>query len=275
MDRLAFVLGHILHRFQDFDFSMDTFDDRLLLQKFIYLLQAHGIYLGYDYSWYLRGPYCSTLATAGFMLDGFYDMMPDGKQDKTEGFANNVVRKRFEKFTKFIKGKERNVNFLEAAASLHFLLNTGMASNHTEAVDTVITKMERGYEYSNTPQEDRVGREYVENVLGYMVGQGLMGSDWAARRDVVPVEQVRLGVGNPQKPVDLAGLPRGMDQRHVDKAFYCMLKDAMCVGEDNVELVGQNVFRPDEERPVADNYIMNDDAVFGIRRKCGIGIPTR
>lgn len=275
MDRLAFVLGHILHRFPEFDFSMDTFDDRLRLQKFVYLLQAHGVYLGYDYSWYLRGPYCSTLAAAGFMLDGFYDMMPDGKPDKAEGFANSVVRERFERFTKFIKDREQDVNFLEAAASLHFLLSTGKASDHADAVDRVIKKMESGYDRSGTPQKDRVGREYVESVLNDMVGQGLIGSDWDVRRDVVHVEPVRLDVGNRQKPVELAGLPRGMGQRHIDKAFYYMLKDASCVGEDNVELVGQNVFRPNEERPVADNYIMNDDAVFNIRRKCSIGIPAR
>ena len=138
MERQPFVLGFILRKFPEFIFTMDNFDDRLRLQKFIYLLQAHDVYLGYDYTWYLRGPYCTTLATAGFALDDIYDRI-QGDTKKTR-FVSQTIQKRFDKFTRFIRGKERNTRFLEAAASLHFLLKTQQISEE-KAVDRVIKKM--------------------------------------------------------------------------------------------------------------------------------------
>ena len=141
MDRQPFVLGFILRKFPEFGFSMDTFDDRLRLQKFIYLLQAHGIYLGYDYSWYLRGPYCSSLATDGFILDDIYtDMVRESGTDKT-AFANRFTQKRFERFVKFVSGHETETQFLEAAASLHYQLAVNPDAGVDEAVRVVADKM--------------------------------------------------------------------------------------------------------------------------------------
>jgi hypothetical protein len=44
------------------------FDDRLILQKTVYLLQAAGVRLGYSFSWYHRGPYSSTLTRDAFAI---------------------------------------------------------------------------------------------------------------------------------------------------------------------------------------------------------------
>ena len=41
--------------------SKETFDDRLVCQKKIYLLQSLGTDLGYTYNWYVRGPYSPAL----------------------------------------------------------------------------------------------------------------------------------------------------------------------------------------------------------------------
>lgn len=41
--------------------SKDTFEDRLICQKKIYLLQQLGTDLGYGYNWYLKGPYSPAL----------------------------------------------------------------------------------------------------------------------------------------------------------------------------------------------------------------------
>lgn len=274
MDRQAFVLGHILRRFPGFKFSMGTFDDRLRLQKFIYLLQAHDIYLGYDFSWYLRGPYCTALAASGFMLDGFYSMLPDS-HGKSEGFANSVVRDRFRRFAEFVRDKEMDTNFLEAAASLHFLLKTGRAATPADAANEVFDKMERGYEYNETPRSGRVDKEYVEGMLPKLENTILPRGSETARHAERWVKPVRLELEETElKPVMLADMPRGMGERHADKAVYYLFHDAARVGERKVELVGRNVFRPNEERPTADYYAMNDDVVLDIRRKRGIGVPA-
>ena len=91
---------------------MDGFDGRLRLQRFIYLLQTFDIYLGYEFSRYIRGPYCSTLSTCWFALRGIYDKIPAGKA----GFESPSVQKRFERFQKFIGGREGDAKFLEIAA---------------------------------------------------------------------------------------------------------------------------------------------------------------
>jgi len=48
--------------------KMDSFDDRLILQKAVYLSQAAGVDLGYFYRWYLHGPYCRAAADDGFAI---------------------------------------------------------------------------------------------------------------------------------------------------------------------------------------------------------------
>ena len=76
MTRESVELGFILKQIPGYDFSLEGFSDRLKLQKTIYLLQVFGVYLGYDFSWYLRGPYCSILAANGFLLQDIYDEIP-------------------------------------------------------------------------------------------------------------------------------------------------------------------------------------------------------
>jgi uncharacterized protein YwgA len=49
---------------------LDTFDDRMAIQKAIYLCQAAGVHLGYYYRWYLRGPYSPDLTRDAFALRG-------------------------------------------------------------------------------------------------------------------------------------------------------------------------------------------------------------
>ena len=119
----------------DVDFSMNTFDERLRLQKLIYLLQTFGIYLGYDFSWYIRGPYCSTLAANGFALRDIYGKIPIGKVR----FENPSVQKKFKKFQDFIKNKVIDEQFLEIAASLHNL----NATKTSKDMDLVQVLMDR------------------------------------------------------------------------------------------------------------------------------------
>lgn len=47
--------------FQRLGIQKDTFDNRLISQKKIYLLQSLGTDLGYEYNWYVHGPYSPSL----------------------------------------------------------------------------------------------------------------------------------------------------------------------------------------------------------------------
>ena len=121
LNRQAADLGYILRQFPDLDFGMGDFEHRLRVQKFVYLLQSFDIYLGYDYSWYLRGPYCTQLATVGHALSRSYGDIP---YDEAMVFSNPDVQERFEAFKEFIKGRENDNDFLEIAASMHILHKT-------------------------------------------------------------------------------------------------------------------------------------------------------
>lgn len=60
MERIDIANGII---FQGLGIKIDSFNDRIISQKKIYLLQQLGTELGYTYNWYIRGPYSPSLTT--------------------------------------------------------------------------------------------------------------------------------------------------------------------------------------------------------------------
>ena len=49
--------------------NIDTLENRIRLQKAIYLSQAAGVPLGYRFSWYVKGPYSTRLTRDYYFLD--------------------------------------------------------------------------------------------------------------------------------------------------------------------------------------------------------------
>lgn len=115
MNRQVVELGFILNQIPNYKFSLDMFSDRLRFQKMVYLLQAFGIYLGYDFSWYLRGPYCPSLTVNGFALESIYGEIPAGKKPR---FIRSDKQELFVKFQDMVKDK--STDQLEILASLHY-----------------------------------------------------------------------------------------------------------------------------------------------------------
>ena len=142
VDRQTIDLGYVMRQFPDLDFGMGDFDHRLRVQKFVYLLQAFDIYLGYDYSWYLRGPYCTQLATVAYTLSRSYDAIP---RDQKMAFLNSDVQERFERFKEFIGGRESDNDFLEIAASEHMLRKTTDMSR-ADIIEKVSTKKKEPFD---------------------------------------------------------------------------------------------------------------------------------
>jgi len=50
--------------------DVSRFDQRLIIQKAVCLMQDIGVHLGYRFRWYLRGPYSTDLASDAFFLAG-------------------------------------------------------------------------------------------------------------------------------------------------------------------------------------------------------------
>ena len=97
-----------------------SFDDRLILQKTIYLAWAARIDLGYGYSWYLRGPYSSDLTRDAFSLvaaDISDDDLSAWQLDPKSQRRLSKLRPIFDEF----RGKRR-ARRLELLASVHYLV---------------------------------------------------------------------------------------------------------------------------------------------------------
>jgi uncharacterized protein YwgA len=103
-------------------FQINTFEDRLILQKAIYLAQAAGVNLGYYYHWYLHGPYSPSLTR-----DEYAIACEHGQGiDESEGWKlDDESTERLKKLQNLIpKGDRPEVRKkLELLASVHFLIN--------------------------------------------------------------------------------------------------------------------------------------------------------
>lgn len=90
------------------------------------------MFLGYVYSWYIRGPYCSTLTTCGLALTDIFSRIPECTEFE---FTDQVVDERLKRFRKFIRGHENDDGWLEIAAKTHLLVRLG--EPHGKAVQYV------------------------------------------------------------------------------------------------------------------------------------------
>ena len=119
------------------NFSLDTFDSRLIFQKTVYLLQAFGFYLGYRFSWYIRGPYSPGLTSDGFKIHENLSQYPPFKTQNLE------TERRFEQFLEFIDPHKDDVLWLEVAASAHFLARVHMESDDEKILQSIKAKQPR------------------------------------------------------------------------------------------------------------------------------------
>lgn len=99
MNTIDIVNGII---FRILELRIESFEDRLICQKKIYLLQELGIDLGYKYNWYVYGPYSPALTNYVYShIDIFnnydfseYELNEDAVERIT--IVNNIVNDRYE-----------------------------------------------------------------------------------------------------------------------------------------------------------------------------------
>lgn len=114
------ILGGILNLlYKGKTFDLSNFDDRLIFQKTIYLLQSFGINLGYPFSWYLRGPYSPPLTIDGFELFNIFNN-PE-KMSTYNIKLEGPISDRFEDFKTFLHATGCDPYFLEILASIVFI----------------------------------------------------------------------------------------------------------------------------------------------------------
>lgn len=100
--------------------SIDSVTQRISLQKIVYMAQVAGLRLGYKYSWYRYGPYCTELA------DTYYQMAANASQ--LASHKRDLKPETIEKLTRVKKAMLKPQDFpletndwYELLASVHFL----------------------------------------------------------------------------------------------------------------------------------------------------------
>lgn len=110
--------------------SVKTKRDRIAMQKAVYLAQTTGADLGYRFSWYLNGPYSTSLADTYYQLDE--DRAP------YEGyFADGEFKNQLQPVKELIGAKPSQANladWLEAVGSLDFMVRV-MARPMEESIE--------------------------------------------------------------------------------------------------------------------------------------------
>jgi hypothetical protein len=103
------------------DFKIGSFQDRLILQKAMYLVQAAGVHLGYHYQWYLHGPYSPSLTRDEYAVAAD---CAQGLDDSKGWSLDRQSRKRLEDLRGLVKPRKRAdlARELELLASVHFLI---------------------------------------------------------------------------------------------------------------------------------------------------------
>jgi len=129
-------LGGILKRIDNYNPETfeSSFNDRLIFQKTIYLLQAFGLYLGYYFSWYIHGPYYTSFNIDGFALIDKYSEVPHVR------FVEEKDEVIFRTFKNFLTKRKNDADWLEILASIHILKKLYPAKNKNRIINKVMDK---------------------------------------------------------------------------------------------------------------------------------------
>lgn len=133
-------------------FGVRTFEERLILQKSIYLAQAAGVELGYYYRWYLRGPYCPSLTDDGFEIGNQIAVGSDNSKGwKLERKAQAILNRLKPLFLS--ESVEELAEKLEPLASVHFIIDRAQPESVKPAM--VVDNLQRGGKLYNIGQVEK------------------------------------------------------------------------------------------------------------------------
>lgn len=121
----------------DKDFSYSDFNQRMEMQKAVYLLQDLGVPVGdYGFRWYLHGPYSQKLQDDMYYEDG----RPVAQFSLSDEYAG-TIRKLHEIIHSDRRGKYSTSHWVECLASLRYLRKNVLSFNTTK--DDVLAQLEQ------------------------------------------------------------------------------------------------------------------------------------
>jgi len=142
--------------------KVESFDDRLILQKAVYLAQSAGVNLGYYFRWYLRGPYCPPVADDGITIAE--ELLQGG--DESKGWTlDSASAQRAEEIRGLFAGSRSGLaRKLELLASVHFLIDRKQVAGRTpEKIAALLQKCGKNFRADD-----------VERALGELGKHGIL-----------------------------------------------------------------------------------------------------
>lgn len=125
--------------FQKLTISKESFDDRLICQKKIYLLQSLGTDLGYTYNWYVHGPYSPSLTNYVYNNLDVLESYDFGRYSLSSVAENNI--KKVNALEKDKRVDLKIASWYELLASLLYIFNnrgSWKIDDNNTLVDTLI-----------------------------------------------------------------------------------------------------------------------------------------
>ncbi len=146
-------------------FQIGGFQDRLIMQKAIYLAQAAGVNLGYYYHWYLYGPYSPSLTRDEFAIGAdIASGMDESKGWKLDDKSRQRLQKMRGLFAEAKADRDKLAKKLELLASVHFLIDRDQVSKvDASQIATILKRFKKDF-----------GNDDVEKALGELVTYGLL-----------------------------------------------------------------------------------------------------
>lgn len=142
---------------RDFDYS--NFEQRMEMQKAIYLLQDMGVPVGdYGFRWYLHGPYSQSLQD-----DMYYENGHSYKKiNLTKEYADSVGKLR-KAINSDKRGSYSVSNWVECLASLHYLRRNVLSFSASK--QEIIEALEKRKPHLNDHNVNNAAYQLVENLF--------------------------------------------------------------------------------------------------------------
>ena len=139
-------------------FKATSFENRMEMQKAIYILQEAGIRVGdYDFLWYKHGPYCQSLQDDILCLSGTPDFIIKYSED-----AKEVIRRVSNVFNKKVT-YSRSV-WVECLASIQYLRANIFSLNASR--ETVINELKKRKPHLNDMETNFMAWDDLDYILG-------------------------------------------------------------------------------------------------------------
>jgi len=135
-------------------FKTDSFMDRLIMQKAIYLAQAAGVNLGYYYHWYLYGPYSPPLTRDEFAIGAdITSGMDESKEWKLDDKSLQRLQKMRGLFAEAEADRDKLAKKLELLASVHFLVDRKQVSKvDTSRITATLKRFNKDFSKQNVKE---------------------------------------------------------------------------------------------------------------------------